>query len=205
MRLSACLLTSLLLASPAAAQTEAPPAAAAAAPAPPAPAVPKAASVIAPAASAENLWLLDLSDGGRVSIQLRPDAAPQMVERIRTLTRQRFYDGLTFHRVIDGFMAQGGDPSGDGTGGSQLPDLPAEFNTLPHVRGAVAAARAIGPARSRRGSRSDGRTEPRRHAGTRPSARSPPAGETPPPGRPRTRSQARNGWARAGSPTRCGR
>ena len=140
MRLSACLLTSLLLASPAAAQTEAPPAAAAAAPAPPAPAVPKAASVIAPAASAENLWLLDLSDGGRVSIQLRPDAAPQMVERIRTLTRQRFYDGLTFHRVIDGFMAQGGDPSGDGTGGSQLPDLPAEFNTLPHVRGAVAAA-----------------------------------------------------------------
>ena len=142
MRLSACLLTSLLLASPAAAQTEAPPAAAAAAPAPPAPAVPKAASVIAPAASAENLWLLDLSDGGRVSIQLRPDAAPQMVERIRTLTRQRFYDGLTFHRVIDGFMAQGGDPSGDGTGGSQLPDLPAEFNTLPHVRGAVAAARA---------------------------------------------------------------
>ena len=105
-------------------------------------ATPKAASAIAPAAVPENLWLLDLSDGGRVSIQLRPDAAPQMVERIRTLTRQHFYDGLTFHRVIDGFMAQGGDPQGNGTGGSQLPDLPAEFNTLPHVRGAVAAARA---------------------------------------------------------------
>ncbi|MBW6529970.1 peptidylprolyl isomerase [Sphingomonas sp. RRHST34] len=89
-----------------------------------------------------NIWLLDLSTGGRVEIALRPDVAPKMVERIKQLTRQHFYDGLVFHRVIDGFMAQGGDPKGDGTGGSTLPDLPAEFNYLPHVRGSVAAARA---------------------------------------------------------------
>lgn len=90
----------------------------------------------------EQILALDLSTGGRVLIQLRPDAAPQTVERIKILARQGFYNGLTFHRVIDGFMAQGGDPRGDGTGGSQLPDLPAEFNTLPHVRGAVSMARA---------------------------------------------------------------
>lgn len=90
----------------------------------------------------ENLWLLDLSDGGRVTIWLRPDLAPQMVDRVKTLTRQHFYDGLDFHRVIDGFMAQGGDPKGDGTGGSTLPNVPAEFNYYPHVRGAVSAARA---------------------------------------------------------------
>ena len=95
-----------------------------------------------PAVDRENVWLLDLSSGGRVEILLRPDVAPKTVERIKTLTRQHFYDGLVFHRVIDGFMAQGGDPRGDGTGGSTLPDLPAEFNYLPHVRGAVAAARA---------------------------------------------------------------
>lgn len=90
----------------------------------------------------ENLWLLDLSDGGRVTIWLRPDVAPKMVERIKTLTRQGFYNGLAFHRVIDGFMAQGGDPKGDGTGGSTMPNVDAEFNYLPHVRGAVSAARA---------------------------------------------------------------
>ena len=89
----------------------------------------------------ENLLYLDLSDGGRVTIWLRPDAAPLMVERVKTLARQHFYDGLAFHRVIDGFMAQGGDPKGDGTGGSTLPDMKAEFNFLPHVRGAVSAAR----------------------------------------------------------------
>ena len=93
----------------------------------------------------ENLWLLDLSTGGRVTIWLRPDVAPKTVERVKTLTRQHFYDGLTFHRVIDGFMAQSGDPKGDGTGGSDLPDLAAEFSYLPHVRGAVAAARQSAP------------------------------------------------------------
>jgi cyclophilin family peptidyl-prolyl cis-trans isomerase len=110
-----------------------------------APTLPPAARVTPPPTTdLANLWLLDLSTGGRVSIWLRPDVAPLMVERVKTLTRQKFYDGLLFHRVIDGFMAQGGDPKGDGTGGSQLPDLKAEFNYLPHVRGAVAAARAEG-------------------------------------------------------------
>jgi cyclophilin family peptidyl-prolyl cis-trans isomerase len=96
-------------------------------------------------ADKENVLLLDLSTGGRVTILLRPDAAPKTVERIKTLARRHFYDGLMFHRVIDGFMAQGGDPKGDGTGGSELPDLQAEFNNLPHVRGAVSAARADDP------------------------------------------------------------
>jgi cyclophilin family peptidyl-prolyl cis-trans isomerase len=90
---------------------------------------------------AENLWYLDLSTGGRVIIRLYPNVAPKMVERVKVLTRQHFYDGLKFHRVIEGFMAQTGDPKGDGTGGSSLPDVPAEFNWMPHVRGAVAAAR----------------------------------------------------------------
>jgi cyclophilin family peptidyl-prolyl cis-trans isomerase len=93
----------------------------------------------------ENTLLLDLSNGGRVTIQLRPDMAAGHVERMKTLVRRGFYNGLTFHRVIDGFMAQGGDPKGDGTGGSDLPDLKAEFNALPHVRGALAAARAEQP------------------------------------------------------------
>jgi peptidylprolyl isomerase len=98
-----------------------------------------------PAADPENILLLDLSTGGRVAIQLRPDVAPGHVERMKTLTRRGFYNGLTFHRVIEGFMAQGGDPKGDGTGGSDLPDLKAEFNGLPHVRGALAAARSEEP------------------------------------------------------------
>jgi cyclophilin family peptidyl-prolyl cis-trans isomerase len=92
--------------------------------------------------TAENTWVLDLSNGSRVRILLRPDVAPGHVERIKTLTRQGFYNGLKFHRVIDGFMAQGGDPRGDGTGGSELPDLKKEFNWLPHMRGTVSMARA---------------------------------------------------------------
>ena len=99
----------------------------------------------APVSDPENIWVLDLSNGGRVRIMLFPDKAPGHVERIKLLTRQGFYDGLTFHRVIPGFMAQGGDPMGDGTGGSKLPDLKAEFNTLPHVRGVVSMARSASP------------------------------------------------------------
>lgn len=95
----------------------------------------------------ENHWILDLSTGGRVTIALRPDVAPKHVERIKTLTRQKFYDGLSFHRVLDTGvpMAQGGDPKGDGTGQSTLPDVEAEFNWMPHVRGAVSAARSGAP------------------------------------------------------------
>ncbi|RYE03641.1 MAG: peptidylprolyl isomerase [Sphingomonadales bacterium] len=98
-------------------------------------------------ADPENTWVLDLSSGGRVTIRLRPDAAPKMVEQVKTLTRKHFYDGIVFHRVIDGDenMAQGGDPTGTGTGESDLPDVPAEFNSLPHVRGAVSAARTSDP------------------------------------------------------------
>ena len=97
------------------------------------------------AADLSNRLTLELSNGGAVTIQLRPDAAPLTVERIKTLVRQGFYNGLAFHRVIPGFMAQGGDPKGDGTGGSTLPDLKAEFNSLPHLRGSVSAARASEP------------------------------------------------------------
>jgi peptidylprolyl isomerase len=92
----------------------------------------------------ENELVLDLSTGKRVIIRLMPDWAPNHVERIKTLTRQGFYDGLLFHRVIDGFMAQTGDPTGTGQGGSPLPDLKQEFNAMPHVRGSVAMARAQG-------------------------------------------------------------
>ena len=90
----------------------------------------------------DNILFLDLSNGKRVAIRLMPQWAPGHVERIKTLTRQGFYDGLLFHRVIDGFMAQTGDPTGTGRGGSELPDLTAEFNAFPHVRGTVAMARA---------------------------------------------------------------
>jgi len=98
-----------------------------------------------PAVSAADVLQLDLSNGGTVRVQLRPDKAPAAVERIKTLAGRGFYDGLTFHRVIDGFMAQGGDPAGDGTGGSELPDLKAEFNDLPHLRGTMSMARAGEP------------------------------------------------------------
>ena len=95
-----------------------------------------------PTADPANILNVQLSSGGTVSIQLRPDKAPLSVARVKTLAERHFYDGLTFHRVIDGFMAQGGDPKGDGSGGSDLPDLKAEFNDLPHVRGVMAMARA---------------------------------------------------------------
>ena len=105
-------------------------------------------SIAAPAdvaANPANTLNLELSNGGKVVIQMRPDLAPQHVERIQTLVRQGFYNGLKFHRVIPGFMAQGGDPKGDGSGGSSLPDLKAEFTTIPYFRGTVAAARADNP------------------------------------------------------------
>jgi peptidylprolyl isomerase len=92
-----------------------------------------------------NILVLDLSNGGRVLIRLMPAWAPRHVERIETLTRQGFYNNVTFHRVIDGFMAQTGDPKGTGEGGSALPDLQAEFNMMPHVRGAVSMARTDDP------------------------------------------------------------
>jgi len=89
----------------------------------------------------ENKIYMDL-EYGRVVIEMRPDLAPQHIVRIKELTRAGFYDGLTWHRVIEGFMAQTGDPEGDGTGGSSLPDLPAEFNAGDHIRGAAGMARA---------------------------------------------------------------
>ncbi|MBB4210685.1 peptidyl-prolyl cis-trans isomerase B (cyclophilin B) [Rhodothalassium salexigens DSM 2132] len=92
----------------------------------------------------ENLLLIDLPHG-RVVIEMFPDVAPNHVARIKTLARQGFYDGLIFHRVIPGFMAQGGDPQGTGAGGSDLPDLQAEFNDKRHLRGTASMARAGDP------------------------------------------------------------
>ena len=89
--------------------------------------------------------VFNLSSGGDVVIKFRPDLAPGHVERIKTLVNSGFYDGVTFHRVIPGFMAQGGDPTGRGTGGSDLPDLKAEFSSEPHVRGVVSMARTPDP------------------------------------------------------------
>ena len=102
------------------------------------------AAQAAPALDPENTIYLQLKDG-RVVIELRPDLAPEHVKRIKELTRKGFYDGLKFHRVIDGFMAQTGDPRGDGTGGSDLPDLKAEFSSAKHVRGTASMARAGDP------------------------------------------------------------
>lgn len=96
-------------------------------------------------ADLENTLYMDLKDG-RVVIQLFPDIAPKHVERVKLLARQGFYDGTPFHRVIEGFMAQGGDPTGTGTGGSKLPDLPAEFTTKRrYLRGTIGAARTANP------------------------------------------------------------
>jgi peptidylprolyl isomerase len=92
----------------------------------------------------ENILYIDLTYG-RVVIEMLPKIAPKHVERIKTLTRQKFYDGIVFHRVIDGFMAQTGDPSGTGMGGSKMPDIKAEFSDEPHIRGAVSMARASDP------------------------------------------------------------
>jgi peptidylprolyl isomerase len=91
----------------------------------------------------ENTLFLDLKDG-RVTIGLRPDLAPKHVTRIKELVREGFYDGLKFHRVIPGFMAQGGDPSGNGTGGSGI-NIDAEFSNEPHVRGVLSMARSSDP------------------------------------------------------------
>ena len=92
----------------------------------------------------ENTLILDTSKG-KVVIELRPDLAPKHVERIKALVREGFYDGVVFHRVLDGFMAQGGDPTGTGTGGSKHPNLPAEFSAEPHVRGVCSMARSSSP------------------------------------------------------------
>jgi cyclophilin family peptidyl-prolyl cis-trans isomerase len=93
---------------------------------------------------AENTLILDTTKG-RVVIEMRPDLAPGHVERIKQLAREGFYDGVAFHRVIDGFMAQTGCPHGTGTGGSEYPDLKAEFNAEPHVRGVCSMARTNQP------------------------------------------------------------
>lgn len=90
----------------------------------------------------ENILVLDLSNGQRVQIRLMPQWAPEHVARVKALAGQGFYNNVVFHRVIDGFMAQTGDPTGTGQGGSSLPDLKAEFNPQPHLRGTVSMARA---------------------------------------------------------------
>ena len=97
----------------------------------------------AEAADPENTLLLELKNG-MVTIEMRPDLAPKHVARIKELVREGFYDGLTFHRVIGGFMAQGGDPKGNGTGGSGQ-NIPAEFSDEPHVRGTLSMARSQNP------------------------------------------------------------
>ncbi len=95
-------------------------------------------------ADLENTIYMDLGKG-RVTIELRPDLAPGHVTRIKELAREGFYDGVVFHRVIEGFMAQGGDPTGTGTGGSKKPNLKAEFSSEPHVRGTCSMARSQSP------------------------------------------------------------
>ena len=96
-------------------------------------------------ANEHDTLVLSLDSGGDVVIKLRPDLAPGHVERIKELAQEGFYDGVVFHRVIDGFMAQGGDPTGTGMGGSKQPDLKAEFSREPHVRGTASMARSQNP------------------------------------------------------------
>ncbi|EIZ79564.1 peptidylprolyl isomerase [Novosphingobium sp. Rr 2-17] len=135
--LTALMLGAALLAGPAVAKTKVPVA--------PAPTALPYVIDTDPTHEPENVLLLDLSDGGRVAIRLMPQWAPHHVERIKTLVAQGFYNGVIFHRVIEGFMAQTGDPTGTGEGGSKLPDLQAEFNAMPHLRGTVSMARTNDP------------------------------------------------------------
>ena len=102
------------------------------------------APVSAFAQDLQNVVYMDTKDG-RITIQLRPDLAPKHVAQIKALTKQGFYDGIVFHRVINGFMAQTGDPTGTGTGGSKLPNIPAEFTATPFRRGTLGMARSASP------------------------------------------------------------
>lgn len=109
-------------------------------------------ALVAFAATSVPVWAQDAAEtlvmqlkDGEVRIELNKDDAPKHVERLTTLANQGFYDGLKFHRVIPGFMAQTGDPRGDGTGGSDLPDLAAEFSDAPFKRGTVGMARSANP------------------------------------------------------------
>jgi peptidylprolyl isomerase len=102
------------------------------------------AAPLAAAPDLQNTIYLDTKDG-RITILLRPDLAPKTVAQIKALTKRGFYNGIVFHRVIDGFMAQTGDPTGTGTGGSDLPNLPAEFTPTPFKRGTLGMARAEDP------------------------------------------------------------
>jgi len=95
-------------------------------------------------AFAKDVWVLQTTEG-KVEIELLADVAPKHVQRVKELTKEGFYDGIVFHRVLEGFMAQGGDPTGTGTGGSNKPDLPAEFSNVPFDRGIVGAARTQNP------------------------------------------------------------
>jgi peptidylprolyl isomerase len=97
-----------------------------------------------PSADPQNTIYLDTKDG-RITIRLRPDLAPRHVAQIKTLTKQGFYNGVPFHRVIEGFMAQTGDPTGTGTGKSDLPNIPAEFTSTQYRRGSVGMARSQSP------------------------------------------------------------
>jgi cyclophilin family peptidyl-prolyl cis-trans isomerase len=108
-----------------------------------------AAGIAAPAFAQdldpENTLVMSISKGCDITLKLRPDLAPKHVAQIKKLARAKFYDGTPFHRVIDGFMAQGGDPTGTGASGSQEPDLPAEFTQTPFVRGTLGMARTADP------------------------------------------------------------
>jgi len=96
-------------------------------------------------AAADNETLIIETKHGNIEIKLRPDLAPKHVERVKTLAKEGFYDGLKFHRVIPGFMAQTGDPTGTGAGGSNYAPLPAEFSSEPYKRGTIGAARTADP------------------------------------------------------------